>query len=252
MPDPEARYFDAWYADMQASPTRDALFGAALGLPPELESTSLLPWDGIADVAAALRLPQGGHLVDLACGRGGYGLELAERTGARVTLVDYSRVAVARAAEKAVERGLAERARAVVGSLLATGLADGVADAVVVVDAVQFVSERVAALREVRRVLRSGGRAVLTCWEPVAASDDQLPERLRGIDLAAELQAAGYDEVHVVERPDWRAQERALWERMAALDGRDDPAVASMVEEGTRSLADWDRVRRVLATATAP
>ncbi len=38
-------------------------------------STSLLSWDGIAETVAGLRLSPGGALVDLACGRGGYGLE---------------------------------------------------------------------------------------------------------------------------------------------------------------------------------
>jgi tRNA G10 N-methylase Trm11 len=85
----DAGYFDRWYADMAASPTRDAIWAHALGLPPQLQSASLLPWQGIAAVTAALRLPRGGLLLDPACGPGGYGIEVARRTGARLLGVDF-------------------------------------------------------------------------------------------------------------------------------------------------------------------
>src|SRR5260370_40879592 len=85
-PDPGslAEYFDGWYADMTTSPAKDEIQQRHLGLPPRLLSTSLLGWEGIAEAVAALRLPAGGTLVDLACGRGGYRLGIAAPTGARV------------------------------------------------------------------------------------------------------------------------------------------------------------------------
>jgi SAM-dependent methyltransferase len=75
-------------------PDRDAIFTRALGLPPEFRSTSLVTWEAIAEVTEALRLPAGGLLVDAACGRGGYGIEIARRTGARLLGVDFSAVAL--------------------------------------------------------------------------------------------------------------------------------------------------------------
>jgi len=83
-PAPSAEYFDGWYADMVATPVKDEIEQRHLGLPPHLLSTSLLGWDGIAEVVDALRLSPGDTLLDLACGRGGYGLEIAGRTGARL------------------------------------------------------------------------------------------------------------------------------------------------------------------------
>lgn len=79
-----AEYFDGWYAGIARSDALDPIQQRHLGLPPWLLSTSLLTWDGIAEAEAALRLPPGGTLVDLACGRGGYGLEIAARAGARL------------------------------------------------------------------------------------------------------------------------------------------------------------------------
>src|SRR5262249_35220998 len=89
-PGPLAEYFDGWYADMTTSPVKDEIHQRHLGLPPHLLSTSLLGWAGIAEAVAALRLSATGTLVDLACGRGGYGLEIAGRTGPRPGVVDFS------------------------------------------------------------------------------------------------------------------------------------------------------------------
>lgn len=76
-------YFDSWYANMASSGISDEIQQRHLGLPAHLLSTSLLTWDGIGEVTQALELAGGSTLLDLACGRGGYGLEVAGRTGAR-------------------------------------------------------------------------------------------------------------------------------------------------------------------------
>jgi cyclopropane fatty-acyl-phospholipid synthase-like methyltransferase len=79
--------------------------GADRLLPPHLMSTSLLGWDGIAEVTAALRMPADGTLLDLACGRGGYGLEIAARAGARLTGIDFSAEAEPDAAARVGHQG---------------------------------------------------------------------------------------------------------------------------------------------------
>jgi SAM-dependent methyltransferase len=245
-----AEYFDGWYADMTGSPVKDEIQQRHMGLPPHLLSTSLLGWDGIAEAVAELRLFPGGMLVDLACGRGGYGLEIAARSGARLTGVDFSAEAVRQAREHARWLGAAADFR--VGDLAATGLEAGSADAVLCVDAIHFAPQPDAAYHEIRRIVTSGGRVVLTCWEPLDFGDERLPERLRRVDLQAGLTAAGFGEVEVRDRPGWRASERAMWEEAAALDPGGDPALRSFRDEGVRTLGIFDLVRRVMATATAP
>jgi SAM-dependent methyltransferase len=247
-PDRSSDYFDQWYADMEHSPAKDELEQRHLGLPAHLLSTSLLTWDGIADVTATLRLDEGDVLLDLACGRGGYGLEIAHRTGARLVGVDFSPVAVRRAREQAARLGRTADFR--VGTLLDTGLEESSVDAAIVVDAVQFSEQPQATYRELARVLRPGGRVALTCWEVLDPGDETQPERLRAVDLGGGLTGAGFSEVEVVERGDWRGQERAMWEEAARLDPGDDPALRSLRDEGLRSLPQHDARRRVLATAT--
>ena len=247
----DAEYFDRWYADMAASPARDAIWARALGLPPELRSASLLPWAGIADVAEALRLPRDGRLVDLGCGRGGYGIEVARRGGARLTGVDFSEVALAQARLSSAR--LLPEGRAVfrAGTLVATGLPDGAADGLMCVDAVQFGNPPLAALTEARRVLAPGGRVAVTCWEPTGPPDDRVPARLHAVHLRRDLTEAGFTDVQVRERPDWREAERRLWQDDVAVPAGADEALRSAQSEGRRSLDAFDAIRRVFATATA-
>lgn len=244
-----ARYFDNWYADMAESPVKDEIQQRHLGLPPGLLSTSLLSWEGIAEVTESLHLPPGGTLLDLACGRGGYGLEVAARTDARLVGVDFSAEAIHQARQQA--RRLGRTAAFYVADLGAPGLGTGSADAVLCVDAIQFAPRPEAAYRELRRVLKPGGQAVLTCWEPVNSGEEGVPDRLRRVNLGTGLAAAGFSDIMVRERASWRAAERSMWEEAAALDPGGNPALQSFRNEGVRSLDTFTLLRRVMATATA-
>ncbi|MHB8188247.1 MAG: class I SAM-dependent methyltransferase [Dermatophilaceae bacterium] len=95
-------------------------------------------WEGIAEVTAELRMPPDGLLLDLACGRGGYGIEVARRAGARLIGVDFSGVALEQARSSSARLLPAGRSEFQVGTLLATGLPAGAADGAMCVDAVQF------------------------------------------------------------------------------------------------------------------
>jgi SAM-dependent methyltransferase len=247
----DAAYFDQWYADMATSPTRDAIVARAMGMPPELEAAGVVPWQGVTDLTAELRLPQGGLLLDIACGRGGYGIEVARRTGARLIGVDFAASALVQARSVSARRLPADRAEFQLGTLLETGLPTGVADGLICMDAVQFAEPPLDALREFRRLLTSGGRLALTCWEAVDPSDERVPPRILAVNLHRDLPQAGFVDVQVQEKPEWREAERVMWEEAVAADGSD-AAVRSLQAEGRRSLESFDSLRRVFATATAP
>jgi SAM-dependent methyltransferase len=247
---PDNAYFDRWYADM-ASPARDAIIARAMGLPTELGDAGTLSWPGLGELTRELRLAPGGLLFDIACGRGGYGIEVARRTGARVAGVDFSAVAIERAKQNGARRLPAGRAQFQTGTLLTTGLPAGAADGLMCVDAVQFAEPPLAALLEFRRLLRPSGRLAVTCWEATDPSDERVPARIRAVDLRRDLTKAGFLGVAVHEKPEWREVERAMWEDAVAADASD-PAVRSLQAEGRRSLATFDSLRRVFATAAAP
>lgn len=242
---PTADYFDEWYTGLGGSTRVDELAARTLGLPLGFESTSLLSWAGIAEVVDALHLADGDVLVDLGCGRGGYGLEIARRTGAQLVGVDFASVAIERARQKSAD------ARFVAGELTATGLEDGCAHAAMSIDAMQFAVPFAAGLAEALRILRPGSRLVLTGWQAHDLADEQVSPRLR-YDIAAELEQAGFVAVDVRHMPEWLDVERTHWQAALALDPDDDPGVASLREEAEHVLPGIDRRSRVLATARKP
>jgi SAM-dependent methyltransferase len=245
-----AEYFDSWYANMASSGITDEIQQRHLGLPAHLLSTSLLTWDGIEDVTQALQLTVGSVLLDLACGRGGYGLEVARRTGARLIGVDFSAEALRQARQQAAQLGRDAEFR--LGDLTGTGLDAGSVTAVLCVDAIQFADPIEASFAEIHRVLAPGGRTVVTGWEALDPADERVPERLRRTNLAAFLAGAGFTAVEVLDRPSWREQERAMWEEAAGLDPGTDPSLQSFHDEGVRVLQTFPLIRRVLAVASAP
>jgi ubiquinone/menaquinone biosynthesis C-methylase UbiE len=254
---PTAADFDQAFAAAAASPgLRQVWKLAEPALPPEIEPFSFVTVGLLALVAQALDLspdlPPGQQLVDLGCGRGGPGLFLARETGARLTGVDFSPIAVAQAAERAALFGLAERARFVVGDLTSTGLPDASADAFVSIDAFHFAADPPAAAREARRVLRPGRRLVLTNWQPKTPGDPRLEGRQR-IDWQALLRGAGFTDVRIQARPEWHEAFTRVYR--VALDlgaPGDDASLASLQDEARNRLPAADLLHRVLIVATGP
>ena len=93
------------------------------------------------EVAAALNPAPGQLLVDLGCGRGGYGLEIARQAGARLLGLDFSPVAVTAAASRAASAGIAGPAAFCVGDITAAGIGTNAADAVVCIETIMFAGD---------------------------------------------------------------------------------------------------------------
>jgi ubiquinone/menaquinone biosynthesis C-methylase UbiE len=249
---PTAADFDREFAAAARSEgVRRVWRTACPDLPPEIEPYSFLSVALLRHVADALALSPGQKLVDLGCGRGGPGLWLARAAGARLVGVDFSAVAVRQATDRAALFGLADRARFVVGDLTATGLADASADAVVSIDALHFAADPTAAAREALRLLRPGGRLVLTNWRPLVPEDERLPVRLR-TDWARTLRAAGFAGVEVESRAEWHERFTQVFRVALELgDPGDDAGLAAAQDEARQALALAHLVDRVVVTAAA-
>src|SRR4051794_835735 len=110
----------------------------------------------------------GEEVVDVACGTGNAAL-LAAARGARAVGVDGAvrllEVARQRAGTEAVAVDLRE------GDLLDLPVDDEAADVVLSVFGVIFAQDPAQALREIARVLRPEGRALITAWIPAGPID---------------------------------------------------------------------------------
>ena len=136
------------------------------------ETTAGLELAPAAEVVVhAARVTAGEDVIDLACGTGNAALLAAER-GARVTGIDGAPRLLEVAAERARNAGLALELRE--GDLLALPARDDCADVIVSVFGVIFATDAQGALSEVSRVLRPGGRVVLSAWVPEGPIDEML------------------------------------------------------------------------------
>lgn len=208
--DMSAESFDTGFRALSRSGLETELAEIAYGddLPVEVEPYGMTTWWTLGQLVANARLRPGGHLVDLACGRGGPGLWLARATAATLVGVDWSVAGVEEATRRAPSFVPAGRARFVVGDLAATGLPDESADVVMCMDAVFFAPDRVAALREAFRVLRPGGRYLFTASERACSE----VARHAVPDWEPLLGAAGLDLEVRLEIPRFAEQLRKMYE----------------------------------------
>ncbi len=192
----------------------------------------------------AAALEPGDRVLELACGPGGLGIAAADRVGAdgEVVLSDVAPQMTAIAAARSEARGL--------GNVTTLDLdlerldqPDGSYDAVLCREGIMLVPDHDGAASEMRRVLRQGGRAVVSVWGPrernqwlgamLDAVGTQLgvtfpppglpgPFALDGRDkLLAVLSGAGFEDVAVdeVEAPWIGASFDQWWLVTTALAG---------------------------------
>jgi SAM-dependent methyltransferase len=215
----------------------------------------------------ALSAPQPGERVlELGCGPGDVGIAAAAYVGeaGEVVLSDVAPAMVAIAARRVDELGV-RNARTRVLDLEEIDEPDGSYDVVVCREAIMLVGDPARAAREIRRVLRPGGRVALTVWGP----RDRNPwlgvvfDAVSGIlgtpmpppgvpgpfslddagTLAELLVGAGLAEVEVGEVPTpYRAASvDEWWTRTAALAGPLAQRLATLPEPAARELRERAR-----------
>jgi SAM-dependent methyltransferase len=208
-------------------------------------------------------LAPGDRVLELACGPGGTGLAAARRVTPRgeVVLSDVAAEMTAVAAARAQARGLTNVLTRVL-DLERIDEPDASFDVVLCREGLMLVPDPARAAREIRRVLRPGGRAAFAVWGPrernpwlgvmFDALSAQLgcpvpptgipgPFSLEDADkLAALLIQAGLSEVRVNEAPvPLRAGSfEEWWTARCALAGPLTKILAAVPEDVTRAIRD--------------
>jgi SAM-dependent methyltransferase len=136
-----------------------------VGTPAEIYEQHMVPaifarW--APDLVEAAGVQPGGRALDVACGTGVVTRILAERVGPAGTVVGLD-----------INPGMLAVARVVAplpniewleGSAVSMALPDATFDYVLCEQGLQFFPDKPAALAEMRRVLKPGGRLALSCW----------------------------------------------------------------------------------------
>lgn len=205
--DPIASGYDTLYAAWDSSPTlrriwREYVTGE--DYPEEFEHISFLSLDQLRSLSEGLELSEGDLVVDLACGAGGPGLWIAKESRARLVGLDLSPVAVKRASERARALAMSDTAVFRQGTFEATALDSASADAAMTVDALQYAPSKSAALAEIARIMRPGGRFAMVAFELDA-------DRIAGLsvwddpvsDYRPILERVGFDVVVYDQLQEW-------------------------------------------------
>jgi len=241
-----AQGYDAVYDAMPRSPTLLRLWkhhAAGTDYPDDFYHISFITLADLRQLASALNLSPGSRFSDVACGMGGPALWIARETGAHLSGVDLSPVAVAHAEKRAQSLGLAATASFSVGSFAHTGLETASMDAAMSVDALQYAPDKAAALREFARIIRPGGVLAFYAFELD-------PERARGLPVIGDdpvddyrplLRDAGFEILHYDETPNWH--DRLFTAYRAVIDAQQtlreemgELATAAMLTEMTLTL----------------
>jgi SAM-dependent methyltransferase len=130
----------------------------------EIDERVIAATERMLDLAA---LKPGDRVLELACGPGGAGLVVAERVGTdgEVVLSDVAAEMTAVAAERAARLGL-RNVTTCEHDLEAIGEPDAAFDAAICREGLMFAPDPGRAVHEIARVLRPGGRAVVSTWGP--------------------------------------------------------------------------------------
>ena len=162
------------------------------------EHTSRQLWPVAEHVVDVAGIGTDERALDLGCGTGNAAL-LAARRGAIATGLDPA----ARLLEVARERAASESVEVdwVIGSAEDLPFDDASFDAVVSIFGVIFASDPERAIAEIVRVLRPGGRALITAWIPEGAIDAMIGVMRRGVAevTGSDRRGSAWHDVETVE-----------------------------------------------------
>jgi len=149
----------------------------------------------------ALRLAElrpAARIVDVACGPGTVSVAAA-LGGARADCIDIAEGMLAELARRAAAAGVTGAIAAHLGDAQKLPFESGVYDAAFSMFGVMFVPDRHAAFEEMRRVLKPGGRAIVSSWVPFVGPFGELmnavAELVPGLPLGGKLPLGSPDEL---------------------------------------------------------
>ncbi|WP_157217093.1 class I SAM-dependent methyltransferase [Flavisphingomonas formosensis] len=189
--------------------------------------------DGMARTLSAVDAQPGDRVLDVACGPGIVACALAAQ-GARVTGIDLTPAMIAEAKARQSAEGLAGLDWQV-GDATALPFADETFDRVVTRYSFHHLPEPVAALREMRRVCRAGGRVVVIDATP--AADTQVAyDRMETLRDPSHTSALTLEQLRGIGRETGLVEavidHYALEAQLATLaDARDMAALEAMFDE---------------------
>lgn len=215
-PDMYWYYYQRFYPAARASAAHSRLCERVFGQ--DLCQEGMTDMAALRDLLSRLDLKPGDHLLDLGCGAGVIAEHISDKTGARVTGLDYAAPAVAEANERTADKR--SRLTFLKGDMNALDLPAQSFDAVISLDTLYWVADLADTLSQVVRTIKPGGQIGIFMLQ--GRGEDDPPEILEADNtkLAQALSKLNL----TYDAYDYTAQNAEFWQRnwKAATDLRDD------------------------------
>jgi SAM-dependent methyltransferase len=250
-------------------PVSDAIRAETFGV--DIGQNSWITVDEFDRFISWLGVASNQHVLEIASGSGGPALHLAHTTGCRLTGIDSNEGAVVTAYGMAGRAGLADRVQFnVADANVRLPVDDGAFDAILCIDAMNHLPDRLAVLREWHRVLRAGAKALFT--DPVVVTgpvtSDELAMRSSiGVFLFGPpgmnerlIEQAGF---HLIRQEDvsanaalvaerWRDARQAHRDQLLKIEGEERFDGLQRFFEAVRTLTSQRRLSRIAYLVQKP
>ena len=214
--------------------------------PEEVNPDSFITITDLRTIAENLYVGPGKTIIDLGCGRGGPGLWIARETGANYVGIDLSENAINQATHRSLDFKFEGTSKFQVGNMCSLNFPENSFDGALSIDAVSFVPDPLAAIKEVARVLRPKAFFAFTSWE------NNKSRRFK--EYRSHLRDAGFEIKTYHETPNWKQRQREVYQKTLDLKnvlkkdmGRD--TAFAYIMEAKQILPLLNDLRRVLAVA---
>lgn len=171
----------------------------------------MLDQEQLEALIASLALSPRDRVLDLGCGIGVQAEYIADRTGARVTGLDFAEAAIVRARERTGSK--TESLEFVLGDLNALDVPPRSYEAALAIDTLYFVDDLEKTLADIVRLLVPGGR--LAAFYSLDKKDEDRPSVLEAentpLGLALKKLGLSFDTI------DFTENDRRLWEKQLAV-----------------------------------
>lgn len=172
--------------------------------PEEADPDSSVTMTDLQDIVKHLNVKPGETFIDIGCGRAGPGMWIAREINANYVGIDISEIAIELAIQRIIDFGLSDKAKFLVVNIYSTNFPDNYYDGAISIDTITYIPDKIKAICEIARILRSDASFVFTTWETPVTVNDYRPL----------LRKAGFEVMIYNEISNWEQKQRGVYEKI--------------------------------------
>lgn len=208
--------------------------------PEEADPDSSVTMTDLQNIVKHLNVKPGETFIDIGCGKAGPGMWIAREINANYVGVDISEIAIELATQRIIDFGLKNKAKFLVVNIYSTNFPNNYFDGAISIDTITYIPDKMKAICEIARILRSDASFVFTTWETPVTVNDYRPL----------LRKAGFEVIIYNEIPNWEQKKRRIYEKIIESE---DILIRDMGKDGSLpwiteakknlpNLKDWKRI----------